>query len=171
VVFVSVRQNKRGQIVGVFVQKIEIRNRNINAVRRFFGKSHSRVNDNHFVAVTNPIQFIPNSPMPPSGIISILFILDTILFPFADYWWLYAGFTFFVLLMLALDLGVFTARRTKFHLKKRARGASSGSVSRFFSTSFLYQYALWKFPQDERLLAIPGFNPDLAAWNVSGSNS
>jgi tellurite resistance protein TerC len=30
-----------------------------------------------------------------------------ILFPLADYWWFYAGFTGFVLLLLALDLGVF----------------------------------------------------------------
>jgi tellurite resistance protein TerC len=28
-------------------------------------------------------------------------------FPFTDYWWFYAGFTAFVLLLLALDLGVF----------------------------------------------------------------
>jgi hypothetical protein len=32
---------------------------------------------------------------------------SVILFPFADYWWFYAGFTLFVLGMLALDLGVF----------------------------------------------------------------
>jgi tellurite resistance protein TerC len=30
-----------------------------------------------------------------------------LIFPFADYWWFYAGFTAFVLLLLALDLGVF----------------------------------------------------------------
>jgi tellurite resistance protein TerC len=30
-----------------------------------------------------------------------------ILFPFAEYWWFYAGFTGLVLLLLALDLGVF----------------------------------------------------------------
>jgi tellurite resistance protein TerC len=30
-----------------------------------------------------------------------------IIFPFADYWWFYAGFTACVLVMLALDLGVF----------------------------------------------------------------
>ena len=30
-----------------------------------------------------------------------------LLFPFADYWWLYAAFSGFVLLLLALDLGVF----------------------------------------------------------------
>ena len=29
------------------------------------------------------------------------------LFPIAEYWWLYGGFTLFVLLMLAIDLGVF----------------------------------------------------------------
>lgn len=30
-----------------------------------------------------------------------------LLFPFADYWWFYAAFTGFVLVLLALDLGVF----------------------------------------------------------------
>jgi tellurite resistance protein TerC len=30
-----------------------------------------------------------------------------VLFPFATYWWFYAGFTAFVLLLLAVDLGVF----------------------------------------------------------------
>lgn len=33
--------------------------------------------------------------------------METALFPFADYWWFYLGFTIFVLFMLALDLGVF----------------------------------------------------------------
>ena len=30
-----------------------------------------------------------------------------LLFPFAGYWWFYAGFTGVVLLLLGLDLGVF----------------------------------------------------------------
>jgi tellurite resistance protein TerC len=29
------------------------------------------------------------------------------LFPFAEYWWFYAAFIAFVLVVLALDLGVF----------------------------------------------------------------
>jgi len=33
-----------------------------------------------------------------------------LLFPFAEFWWLYAAFTGFVLLLLALDLGVFHRR-------------------------------------------------------------
>ncbi len=36
--------------------------------------------------------------------------MDNILFPFADYWWFYAGFLVFVLLMLAIDLGVFNRK-------------------------------------------------------------
>jgi hypothetical protein len=40
------------------------------------------------------------------------------LFPFAEYWWFYCGFTGFVLLLLALDLGVFgpVARKLRYHL-------------------------------------------------------
>lgn len=34
-------------------------------------------------------------------------VSETLLFPFADYWWFYAGFLVFVFAMLALDLGVF----------------------------------------------------------------
>ena len=30
-----------------------------------------------------------------------------LLFPFAEYWWFYAGFTGFVLMLLAIDLGIF----------------------------------------------------------------
>ena len=30
-----------------------------------------------------------------------------LLFPFAEYWWFYAGFTAFVLMLLAIDLGIF----------------------------------------------------------------
>ena len=33
-----------------------------------------------------------------------------LLFPFAEFWWAYVGFTSFVLLLLALDLGVFHRR-------------------------------------------------------------
>jgi tellurite resistance protein TerC len=33
--------------------------------------------------------------------------METMLFPFSEYWWFYAAFTAFVLAMLALDLGVF----------------------------------------------------------------
>ncbi len=90
-----------------------------------------------------------------------------ILFPFAEYWWFYGAFLLFVLLMLALDLGVFN-RKAHVISFKEASAWSVVWVSLALVFNFiLYRYALWKFPQDERLLAIPDFNPDLAAWNVS----
>ena len=84
-------------------------------------------------------------------------------FPFAEYWLFYLGFTAFVLLLLALDLGVF-------HRKAHAvsfREASLWSVvwvTLALAFNFLfYQYALWKFARDPRLAQIPGFEPESAA--------
>lgn len=88
---------------------------------------------------------------------------DIMLFPFERYWWLYAGFTLFVLLMLALDLGVF-------HRKAHAVGFKEALGWSVFWMSLgllfgylLYQYCLWRFPNDPRLASIPGFVPELAA--------
>lgn len=93
--------------------------------------------------------------------------METLLFPFAEYWWLYLAFTGFVLLMLALDLGVFHRKAHDVSFKE-ATAWSVVWVSLALVFNFLlYQYSLWKFPQEARLLAIPNFNPDLAAWTVS----
>lgn len=89
------------------------------------------------------------------------------LFPFAEYWWFYGVFILFVLLMLALDLGVFHRKSHSVSFKE-ASIWSVVWVSLALAFNFvLYKYSLWKFPQDERLLAIPNFNPDVAAWAVS----
>ena len=89
------------------------------------------------------------------------------LFPLAEYWWFYGLFTLFVLLLLSLDLGVFHRKAHKVSFKEAAVW-SIVWVSLSLAFNFLlYKYALWKFPQDERLMAIPNFNPDLAAWTVS----
>jgi tellurite resistance protein TerC len=87
-------------------------------------------------------------------------------FPFAEYWWFYLGFTAFVLLLLAVDLGVF-------HRKAHAvsfREASTWSVVWILLAlgfNFLfYLYASWKFPGDPRLSQIPGFDPEAAARQV-----
>jgi tellurite resistance protein TerC len=84
-------------------------------------------------------------------------------FPFADYWWFYLAFSGLVMALLALDLGVF-------HRKAHAvsfREASIWSViwiglALAFNFAF-YQYAMWKFARDPRLLKIPGFDPEAAA--------
>ena len=89
------------------------------------------------------------------------------LFPFQQYWWFYAAFTAFVLLLLALDLGVFhrDAREVRF---REAATWSAVWVSLALAFGYgLYQYALWKFPQDPRLIGLPGFDPTAAAWDTA----
>jgi tellurite resistance protein TerC len=87
-------------------------------------------------------------------------------FPFTDYWWFYLAFTAFILFLLALDLGVF---HRKAHLVS-IREASLWSVvwiglALVFNFAF-YQYSAWKFTRDPRLLLIPGFDPQSAAWRA-----
>jgi tellurite resistance protein TerC len=71
-----------------------------------------------------------------------------IYFPFAEYWWFYLAFTGFVLILLALDLGVFHRQA---HVVS-FREASIWSViwialSLAFNFAF-YQYAAWKFDSE-----------------------
>ncbi len=88
------------------------------------------------------------------------------LFPFADYWWLYAGFTAFVLGMLALDLGVFHRQAHVVTFKESATWSVVWVSLALIFNVLLYYYAAWKFAQDPRLLAVPGFEPAVAAKNV-----
>jgi len=93
--------------------------------------------------------------------------LDYILFPIAEYWWFYAAFTVFVLMLLALDLGVFHREAHEVSFKEAATWSVVWvSLALLFNVA-LYNYASWKFPQDPRLLTMPGFVPDAAAWRVS----
>ena len=93
--------------------------------------------------------------------------MDYILFPIAEYWWFYAAFTLFVLLLLALDLGVFHRKAHEVRFKEAATWSVVWVALALGFNFFLYQYALWKFPQDPRLIAVPGFVPEAAAWRVS----
>jgi tellurite resistance protein TerC len=94
-------------------------------------------------------------------------ILRMSLFPFSDYWWLYGLFTLFVLAMLALDLGVFHRKEHSVSIKEASIWTGVWIVLALAFNFLIYQYALWKFPQDPRLMSVPGFDPNAAAWNVS----
>ncbi len=90
------------------------------------------------------------------------FIL-TLLFPFADYWWFYAGFVFFVLVMLALDLGVFHRKAHEVSFKEASIWTTVWiSLALVFNYLF-YLYAKHEFATNERFLAIPGFDPEAQA--------
>jgi tellurite resistance protein TerC len=85
------------------------------------------------------------------------------LFPFGEYWWFYAGFTAFVFLLLAVDLGVFHRHAHVVSVKEAAAWSVVWvSLAMLFLGGF-YLYMLRSFPGNERLMAIPGFDPALAA--------
>jgi tellurite resistance protein TerC len=89
------------------------------------------------------------------------------LFPFAEYWWFYLAFVTFVLMLLGLDLGVF--HRKAHVVKFREALIWSGvwvALALLFNVG-LYYYALWSFPHDPRLMALPNFDPHAAAWRVA----
>ena len=93
--------------------------------------------------------------------------MDVTLFPIADYWWFYASFTGFVLLMLAVDLGIFHRKAHAVSFREAAIWSCVWVGLALAFSYLLYQFALWKFPQDGRLLAVPGFDPQGAAWQVT----
>ena len=89
-----------------------------------------------------------------------------ILFPFLDYWWLYGLFTLFVLLMLALDLGVFHRRAHEVSFREAASWSAVWIGLALLFNYLLYLYAIHAFPRDVRLAGIPGFDPEAAALQV-----
>src|SRR5215472_3390300 len=71
-----------------------------------------------------------------------------LLFPFCQYWWLYAALIGVVLALLALDLGVFhrTPHRVSFR-EAAAWCAVWVAIAVLFNIA-LYAYGLWRFPLD-----------------------
>lgn len=85
------------------------------------------------------------------------------LFPFYDYWWFYLGFTFFVLIVLALDLGVFHKKAHEVSFKEATIWTSVWiSLALVFNYLF-YLYAKYSFSTNERYLSLPGFDPEAQA--------
>ena len=89
------------------------------------------------------------------------------LFPFTEYWWFYLSFVGLVVLLLALDLGVFHRKAHAVGFKEAATWSAVWICLSLVFNFVLYNYASWKFAHDPRLLAIPGFDASAAAWQVS----
>jgi tellurite resistance protein TerC len=90
-------------------------------------------------------------------------VTEITLFPFAQYWWFYLAFLAGVLVLLALDLGVFHREAHEVSFREAATW-SVVWVSLALAFNYgLYHFALWRFPQDPRLLALPGFDAVAAA--------
>lgn len=92
--------------------------------------------------------------------------MDIHLFPMSEYWWAYAGFILMVLALLLIDLGVFHRKAHAVSLREATMWSAIWITLALLFGFGLYQYSLWKFVDDARLLAIPGFVPALAAKQV-----
>ena len=64
------------------------------------------------------------------------------LLPLADYWWFYLAFTGFVLLMLALDLGVFHRKAHVVSLREATIWTVVWIALALVFNFLLYRYAL-----------------------------
>jgi tellurite resistance protein TerC len=76
------------------------------------------------------------------------------LFPFAEYWWFYAAFTVFVLVMLAVDLGVFHRKSHAVSFKEAVTWSIVWVALALLFGLLFYQYSLSKF------------GPEIASQNV-----
>ena len=79
---------------------------------------------------------------------------DLLLFPFQDYWWFYAGFTLFVLAVLALDLGVFHKEAHEVGMREAAAWSVVWVALALAFNYLFYLYAAWKLPQVPELAGL-----------------
>lgn len=86
-----------------------------------------------------------------------------ILFPFYEYWWFYLGFTAFVLVVLALDLGVFHKEAHEVGFKEASVWTAIWIGLALVFNYLFYLYAQYQFSSSERYTSIPGFDPDAQA--------
>jgi tellurite resistance protein TerC len=89
------------------------------------------------------------------------------LFPLAEYWPAYLGFLLLVLVLLAVDLGVFHRKAHAVSFREAAGWSVVWvSLALLFNLGF-WLYMHWHFPRDVRLMAIPGFDPVHAAHQTA----
>ena len=73
---------------------------------------------------------------------------EVLLFPFADYWWFYAGFVAFVIAMLALDLGVFHKNSHTVSFREATIWSIVWVTIAMIFNAGLYYYTLMRFPEN-----------------------
>ena len=91
-----------------------------------------------------------------------------LIFPFAEYWWFYAGFTVCVLALLALDLGVFHRTAHEVSMRESVVWSVIWVVLALAFNYAFYAYAVTKAGPDEGARLGLEF---LATWSRSPSPS
>jgi tellurite resistance protein TerC len=89
------------------------------------------------------------------------------LLPLAEVWWLYGIFVLIVIGVLALDLGLLSRQHTEMSFRKAAAWSGLWVLFSLLINLGIHQYAEWRFTNDPRLLAVPGFDPTAAARMLS----
>lgn len=90
-----------------------------------------------------------------------------VLFPFADYWHLYAGFTLFVLIMLALDLGVFHKNAHEVSIKESSIWSAVWIGLALVFNVLFYYFAEWRLESSPELLSALGVDASIKAKELS----
>ncbi len=93
------------------------------------------------------------------------------LFPFADYWWLYASFTGLIAALLAIDLGLFHRKAHVTSFREAGVWTAVWAALALLFCAALYKYASWQFgaPAGERagLEFLTGY---VVEWSLSLDN-
>lgn len=92
---------------------------------------------------------------------------NLVLFSFADYWYLYAGFTLFVLIMLALDLGVFHRKAHEVSFKESAIWSVVWIGLALVFNLLFYYFAEWRLESAPELLSSLGIDASVKAKELS----
>ncbi len=91
---------------------------------------------------------------------------DSVIFAFSDYWWFYAGFSAFVLALLALDLGVFHKESHRVSFKEAGIWSVVWvALALLFNYGF-YRFALYTFTGDPQLAGLGALEPAAAARQI-----
>ena len=93
------------------------------------------------------------------------------LFPFSEYWWMYSAFVVFVLLMLALDLGVFNRKAHEISFKEAATWSVVWVILALIFNTLFYAHVHWKFGAEiARTSALEFFTGYVLEYTLSIDN-
>lgn len=93
--------------------------------------------------------------------------MNQVLFSFSAHWPFYLVFTVAVLILLALDLGVFHRKAHTVTMREAAAWSVVWVSLALLFCGGLYTYGRWKFSTDPAVLALPGFDAATAARDIA----
>ena len=93
-------------------------------------------------------------------------LAESLLFPFSEYWAFYAGFTGFVLVLLALDLGVFHRKAHAVSMREATGWTIAWMALAVLFCGALWLYCGWRFPDRLEEIQAAGYAGPREAANT-----